>query len=365
MSDKARIGIIGTGVGLRTVAEGFVFNGGADIVALAGSSADRAKELGAKYDCEIYTGDYRDVLNADVDLICVTTPNEFHLEHMIAALETDKNVYLEKPTGNTAEEAQKIADHVSSKKRFDVVGHQMRFNPYVVGLRDEIAKGTIGRPYSIDVFYSHPMFIDKNMSWIWSHDTERGGGMRLALDVHLVDTVRFILGEEPVAIAATMDPVLRTRTPDGGESRESNASSYISIMMNFENCNADLRATASSQMTPGFVITVRGEEGDMSFIDAEALQLFRVGQDPKLVMSKEVNEEYDRRRGSSIFRTSFPYFADAMIDAIQSGATEIADACTVQEEVQNVSILDAVKRSANNGTRELLAPWPEHNKKYS
>lgn len=94
MVNKIGIGIIGTGIGLRQVAPEFFINRSAKLVAVCGSSIERAKEHCADFDVDLITDDYKAVCdNSDVDIICVTTPNEFHIEHMTYALNTDKHVF--------------------------------------------------------------------------------------------------------------------------------------------------------------------------------------------------------------------------------------------------------------------------------
>ena len=94
------IGLIGTGYMGKCHA--LAWNGVAPVygdverprlVALAEVNAELAGRKAVEFGFMTSTADWRDLLsNPDIDVISITTPNQFHAEMAIAALEAGKHV---------------------------------------------------------------------------------------------------------------------------------------------------------------------------------------------------------------------------------------------------------------------------------
>ncbi len=89
--------------------------------------------------------DYRDVLHhPGVEAVGVFSPDRFHEEHAVAALEAGKHLYLEKPMALTTEGCDRILDAwKASGKRF-MMGFNLRYNPLAVTARKLMRNGRIG-----------------------------------------------------------------------------------------------------------------------------------------------------------------------------------------------------------------------------
>jgi len=82
-----------------------------------------------------------------VDLIQISTPPFFHVQHLNAAVSAGKHVYCEKPVGidiRQAGEALKIAPRVRSTQSVDV-GFQCRNAPPIAAIAEKIKAGALGR----------------------------------------------------------------------------------------------------------------------------------------------------------------------------------------------------------------------------
>jgi predicted dehydrogenase len=358
MNRPLGVGIIGTGVGLRTLLPGFRRTGRAEVVALCGSSQSRVEEVAQRFNIPLLTSDYRAVCESDqVDLICVASPNDLHVEHAIAALSTGKHVYLEKPTGIDLAGAHAINDAAQGQRRLVVVGHQLRFNPYIRAMRNLIRGGSVGRIYHLAIAQRGSGFTNPRRKWTWEFETDRGGGVRLAMGSHLVDLSGFLLGGEVQAIAATLDPVHRVRVPEGTESRECRVSNYFSAHVDFPMATAAVSSTAAAHTGPQFEIVAHGEMADLTFDLDRKLLLHRSGYDPEVVLDAETDSEYRHRQASSIFSTSFTYFADEIVHAIESEKTTLQDAATTADASRCMEALDAALHSYIAGSREHLVKW--------
>ena len=342
-SEPLRVGIIGTGVGLRTLLPGFHRTGRAEVVALAGSSLERATKYAQEHGIANPCPDYKTLCDRDdLDIICVASPNEYHLDHALAAFATGKAVYIEKPAGMSYDIAKTIAAAANETQALVVVGHQLRFNPYLRTLRDSVQRGLIGRPYAVEIAQRGGAFVSRERSWTWEFDEERGGGVRLAMGSHLLDLCAFLLGRMPIAASGTMDPVHLERRPDGGAARRVVASNHFGASFDFGDCSAWVSTSAASHVPGRFSVELLGTDGAFTFEQDGGLRGFRAGDDWS-EFDVSTSDDYAARPGSSIFRKSFTYLADALVAAVARGETELCDAATVEDNAIVLKWLDEVR----------------------
>ena len=342
MSQLIKVGVIGTGVGVRSVIPGLKATGKVKIAALSGSSRSRTEEIGSGLGIDILSGDFRDVISADVDLICVCSPNSFHLEHSSAAISSGKHVYLEKPITTSAIEAEILLK--SSQKQPNslfVVGHQLRFNPYLSSMRDIIQRGDIGRVYHISAIQRGSGLGNPDQKWTWEFDGPSGGGVRLAMGSHLIDLTNFMLGQSPCSITSTLDPVHEYRTPGGTEPRKSTASVFFNSMLTYDGTSAYVSTTAAAAGDFHLEIIAHGENGTLTFDLQNNLILKKIGQPDSQIGSDEMRAEYLSAHGSSVFSKSFNYLATKIVSAINRSEDTIVDACTIEDSFRYLQVLDA------------------------
>ena len=68
----------------------------------------------------------------DVDIVSIASPNDLHADQAVAAAQAGKHILLEKPTGLTLEELQRIRDAVRAAGVRTIVSFELRYNPFVV-----------------------------------------------------------------------------------------------------------------------------------------------------------------------------------------------------------------------------------------
>ncbi len=93
------------------------------------------------------TMEYREVLDdRDVNAVLIATPDHWHVKMAIEAMETGKDVYVEKPLSHTIEQALACRDAVKKTKRTLQVGPQGASADSYYKAREAIGKGRIGKP---------------------------------------------------------------------------------------------------------------------------------------------------------------------------------------------------------------------------
>ncbi len=172
-----------------------------EVVAVMSSDAARGKQYGAEQGiARSYDSVAALLADPAVDIVYVSTTNELHLPQTLAAAAAGKHVLCEKPLALTLEDAQAMV--AACRKAGVVMGtnHHLRNAGTHRAMRDAIAVGRIGRPLFARVF--HAVFLPAHLQG-WRITTPgAGGGVILDITVHDADTLRFVLGDDPIEAVA-------------------------------------------------------------------------------------------------------------------------------------------------------------------
>jgi predicted dehydrogenase len=352
---KVKIGIIGTGVGIRTHLNGFKPLENADVVAICGSSALRSQEFANKHGIPIACADYKELCDlAEVDLVCVTSPNRFHFDAVKYAISKEKHIICEKPLSDDSKEVSMLVNALRNHSKIAVVDHQLRYNPYIRKIKSIIVSGELGEVKSIRLHQTGSGFVNADAPWSWSFDGAKGGGVRLAMASHFTDLIQFWFGERKIInVNGYLNPVTLQRKDNEGKNRQITASTACTAHINLENeLNIIYSINAGSYIGSRFDISIFGTKGEILFTLQDKLSFYareKTGQRQDIIVDGVFSDEAENK--VSIFSGSFRYFAPLIIQAIQTDNYSIvADSATFFDAQYNLKILDAIQQSANCGT---------------
>ncbi|MBR7131747.1 MAG: Gfo/Idh/MocA family oxidoreductase [Lentisphaeria bacterium] len=138
--------------------------------------------------------DYRElVANKDIDIVFVMSPDYCHEEQAVAALEAGKAVYLEKPMAISIEGCDRIlrTAYRTGSKLF--IGHNMRYFPAVLKMKEIIDSGIIGDiqcgwcrhfvNYGGDAYFRD-----------WHSEQKNTCGLLLQKGAHDIDVMHWLMG---------------------------------------------------------------------------------------------------------------------------------------------------------------------------
>jgi len=352
MPKEVRIGVIGTGVGVRTHIPGFRSVEGAKILAISGSCQDRSEKFATELGIPTPYGDFHDLCESDqIDLVCVTSPTEFHCEHATFAISCGKHVLCEKPLALTMPEIESMARCSHGTEKICVVDHQLRFNPYIHKVRQILRKGDIGRPYFVRIHQQSTSFANRNAPWNWSFDVQHGGGVRLAMGSHFIDLLNYWFGKQCLNVRCALDSVVSKRYVDGIEKKVDVSGFFSASLAWAEGLDVQLSATAASCGTSRFDFSIFGEEGELHFdLDSKlrGALLPQNGVVQNIPVEGVLQEELSNK--ISFFAGTFRYFAPLLVRAVASDNRElIADASRFDDAIFTQRLLDAMLVSALKG----------------
>jgi predicted dehydrogenase len=158
---------------------------------------EKAKQAAVEAGCTRWYGNYEDVLRDEaVGIIDLVTPNDLHQGMIEEALRAGKDVLCEKPLSVTRDEAEAIVKAVrSSRGRLGMV-FNYRFVPALLKAKEMMDRGVLGRIYNFRGEYYHTGYQDPERPLSWRMDfSKSGGGAMVDMGVHVIDLVRYLLGE--------------------------------------------------------------------------------------------------------------------------------------------------------------------------
>ena len=356
---KIKIGIIGTGVGIRTHLKGFRLVDQAEVNAISGSSLSRSQEFAEKYNLPVACSDYKQLCDIDeLDLVCITAPNKFHKEMVKYAISKHKNIICEKPLVETVEDAKELNEMANGYSKLLFVDHQLRFNPNITEIKNLIQNGTLGNVYAVKLNQQGTGFADENAKWTWSFDGDEGGGVRLAMASHFTDLLQYWFDNKPVlSVMGYMNPITKVRPDLNGTPRTVVASTVCTAMINFEDeLTAQYTINAGSYMGSRFDISIFGDKGELTFSLQDKLSLYlrnNIGVMQKIDVENVFEDE--KQNKASIFSGSFRYLAPIVINAIaNNNFQQLKKAASFNDAIYNLTILEAIKKSANENSVVVL-----------
>ena len=187
--------------------------GDVEVVAIAGSSLQRAKRRAAEWCIERAYGDYHQLIaDPDVDVVHNTTPNHLHLEVSLAALAARKHVISDKPLSDSAAHSRALWQAARRAGVANVVTFNYRGNPLVQEARSMVRDGELGPLCYVHGQYLQDWLVDERV-YSWRLDPARGGASSALRDIgsHWCDLAEHVTGLRIEAVLADLDTVVRER----------------------------------------------------------------------------------------------------------------------------------------------------------
>jgi predicted dehydrogenase len=186
--------------------------------------------------------------DGDFDIALVATPNNFHKELSIAAMNKGKNVVCEKPVAMSTIE---LADMIAASERNNVlfsIHQNRRWDKDFLTVKKVIEDGLIGKPYTIESRVHGSWGVIHG----WRAYKVAGGGMLLDWGVHLIDQLMFMIPEKVVNVFARLHSVKVSEVDD-----------YFKAILTFESgLNAQIEVGTYCQK-PLYRWYANGNEGSV------------------------------------------------------------------------------------------------------
>ncbi|WP_088006063.1 Gfo/Idh/MocA family protein [Indiicoccus explosivorum] len=164
-----------------------------DLAAVVGRDAGRTEAFARKNRIPRFYTDADEMFAAEKpDLVSVCTPNRFHFELVMKALEHGCDVLCEKPPAMSAGEALQMHQAAEAAGAVLAYNFHHRFADDVRILKEKIAEGMLGDVYVTKIQATRRSGIP---GWGYFNDKEmQGGGPLMDLGIHMLDAALYALG---------------------------------------------------------------------------------------------------------------------------------------------------------------------------
>lgn len=217
-----RFGLLGCGGIQRKHLSRLLSREDAEVVALADVEqkqidwileAERATDLNAAQ----YTDEAAFFGHEPMEAVVISTPHSFHASQILAALDHDLEVLVEKPMVIAVEDAEKIIERTAASKRQVQVAYNSPFAPEIQYVRDCIRNETYGRLQMVSGYISQSWKAFVKGTWR-EVPAISGGGFAYDSGAHPLNTLCWTIDAMPDEVFAVMD--------DRGAPVEINAAIY-------------------------------------------------------------------------------------------------------------------------------------------
>ncbi len=167
------------------------------LAAVVSSTPVNARKIGEEFGADFCTTDFREVLaDESIDAVVITTRHNLHAVVSVAAAQSGKHIFVEKPLALTLPDCEKVCRAVAEADVLLTVGFNRRFAPLITELKQLLdnAPGPKMITYRVNGGALPPDH--------WTLDPEVGGGRILGEACHFFDLLYYLVGAEPRRISA-------------------------------------------------------------------------------------------------------------------------------------------------------------------
>jgi UDP-N-acetylglucosamine 3-dehydrogenase len=209
---KLGVAVVGAGFWGRNHARVFKELEETELLAVCDINAERAKNVANQFGVKAYTSMGKLLKRKDIEAVSICVWSLHLAKETLKVLNAGKHVLIEKPMATNVKQAEKLLEIAKEKELHLTVGFLMRFIPGIQHMKNAIKDKTIGNLVCATA---------KRVSeW-----PERIGDVGVVKDtaIHDIDIIRYLFGEEPIAVYAKTGSMKHKKFED-----------YAQIMLTFE-----------------------------------------------------------------------------------------------------------------------------------
>ncbi len=200
-----RIAMLGSGFIARFYADSLHGQRSKDkIVSIYSRREESAKKFAEDYKVPHWTLTMEDaIINPDVDIVCISLPNNLHEVAVMLCCKHKKAVMTTKPLGRNAVEAKRMLEAVEAAGIFNGYLEDLVYTPKFLKAFESVKSGALGRILWAKSRETHP---GPHSDWFWDIE-QAGGGCILDLGCHCVEIGRTFIGKDvkPIEVMCWAD----------------------------------------------------------------------------------------------------------------------------------------------------------------
>lgn len=213
MSKPLRFGLIGAGAIGKIRADALKQSELCDLVAVADLDEERA--MAAAPSARYFADAGALIADEEVEAVIISTPPVLHEPLALAAASRGKHVLVEKPMAATPEACERMVAAAKSAGTVLTVGYNHRYFEAVKLVRDVVRSGEIGALSHVRAYTGHSGLAEFKAKWMFDKQA-MGGGAFVDNGTHLIDLVRYIMGDPAEVFGFATNKVWKLDVEDEG-----------------------------------------------------------------------------------------------------------------------------------------------------
>ncbi len=186
----------------------------AELVAICSRDMGRAEAFAERHGASAAYDSLEELVkDPRVDVVFIASPNHLHASYTKVAAQAGKHVLVEKPMALTAKDAADMVRVCRAKGVKLGLGFESVHHPAMKEARRLVKDGVVGTASLVQAQYgggirgvvSPPARSGGLNDWWSTPEMVGGASAMMALGVHAVNALRFILGQEVVVVTAMTD----------------------------------------------------------------------------------------------------------------------------------------------------------------
>lgn len=196
-----KVGVIGVGGIAKTHMPGWAASELAEVVAGSDLVEPVLSAWGEVHGVKKLSTNSADIINdPDIDIVDVCTPNMYHTDLVVSALNAGKHVLCEKPLAPTPGEIQRMIEARDKSGKTLMTAQHFRFKGVSQAMKKEIENGALGDIYHARSWMLRRGWLPVRPGFIYKKNS--GGGPTIDIGVHILDLTLWFMGNpKPVAVS--------------------------------------------------------------------------------------------------------------------------------------------------------------------
>ena len=344
-----RVGIIGASFAREAYLPALRTIDDVELVAIASARLSSAQSAADQFGIpQVYDDWGRMIGEHEFDLVCIATPTVFHAPMTLAALKAGAHILCEKPMAMNMDESAKMLETAEARGKLHIIGHELRFNPNRRKIKSLIDSGAIGDVLYLNIHNVSSTWGDQawRRAGDWLLREDMGGGRLGASGSHMIDLLRFWLGDIGAVSGqvATMAPERFDK--DTGAPWRATADDHFSF-------TAEMRKGALCSVTVSFSggqgsgnhTHIIGSEGTIMLADSDEKLLVALAGEEMQDMSLHDTNSKLPGIGTGIWNVSFVALMEELTAAIRE-KRQLAWGATFEDGHQCQIVMDAIRQSS-------------------
>ena len=339
---KINIALCGLGNYAGLLAQGIQVSEYCTLAGIVTGTPSKAEKWKKQYnipDKNIYNYQNFDEIknNKDIDLVYVVLPNGLHKEFVIRSAKAGKHVITEKPMAVTVKDCDEMIKACNDANVQLAMGYRLHYEPYHLEIKRLGQNKVFGQIRFIEASLGYKTYdtinkvkVDKKDRNEWRLTKALGGGPLMDLGIYCIQSARYVLGEEPIAVTAQFGTV-------NDKDRFSETEESISWQMEFPS-----GAVANCNTSCGFYVDrfyASADEGFFEMSPALSYGPFVGKTSEKELKFPVINQQKTQLDG---------------ICKVLAENKKLPDHITGEEGKKDIKVINAIYKAAKEGKKIFL-----------